>query len=350
MQLGDAFYIDGSGNAIRLLTEQQVIDTQRTAVGVPTNQKWSRAWQSTKSNKGSQIIYVVAGQHDLRLKSTWTLRQVSPLISGSTVYTFSQMYTKIADILNASIKVDSGLLWKNVTANNDGKGLQVIYPDDPLVREFLSQYKTSIDTENIITLLEKQVAPTKHSFFNTPVPVYLKAHPNESSNWFGNQTLLSTSSTDISRWYKADTANSDYAITMSPVSGSYGAYLKSYLPTRASSNMTYSGTHPSGNWQRSNGSTTTVNLSSVANSSNYLILDYGNDERNLFVEWNNLPATTMQINITQETFTDNVPHVDRKVSFRTTQGNAGPFGSLNPFKRVTAVSYTHLTLPTTPYV
>ena len=334
MQLGDVFYIDENGDAIRLLTEQEVIDAQNASTSISTNQKWARAWQTSKSAKGTQILYVVAGKHDLKLKPGWTLRQVSPLISGSTVYTFSQMYRQIADILNASVKVDSGLLWKNVTANEDGTGLKVIYPDDPLVREFLSEYKTSIDTSNIITLLEKEVAPTKDNYFNSPKPLFLKAHPSESSNWFGNQTLLNANQCDISKWYRADTAAGNYAITMAPTSGSYGAYLKEYLPTRAETNMTYSGTHPSGNWQRSNGSTTAVQIGSVPNSANYLILDYGSDERSLQVNWNNLPTTTMQINIEQETFTDNVPHIDRKVSFRTTQGNAGPFGSLNPFKRI----------------
>ena len=325
MRLGDAFYLDQNGHAVRLKVGQEALDAD---LSLSDDQRWARKWQGTKSQRGGQVIYIVGAEYILRCPWGQTDKRVMPALDlPHTVYTYNDLYSKIAEVLTAAAHFDSGLLWTKAVANDGTLTLQ--YPDDPVIRGTLEQYKASIDASNIFTLLGVQaappVAPYEAYFDLSAKDLYLRAHPdedpltswwNEASGVFAGQFLLDYQNRF---WYEDPSegpgipADPDDLSLKGEVLASGNAYLKGYLPK----------------WAQANPNTPADQIEIEGYPAGTL------SGGGFKVDFSGLPDSVATIEIIEETFTQRVgENIDRGVQFRTSRGDAGPFGSLNPFMKL----------------
>ena len=300
MDIGDAFYIDEDGKARKLLTFAEIQSFNSTTVHA--KQKWARNWQVKKQARGGQVVYIVAVKGSMKTPGL-TTRPLFMTQNGMTVYTYNQLYAKIADVMKAQAHIDEGLLYTDVLANTGSEFLKVVYPNDPTIRFVLKNYKSSIDTANIFTLSGKDVVKDG----NPPEFFYLKKKAGDTSSWWTNLAGIGT--TNLAQWQSGTDTSGNPVYTLTPGGGEF---LKGYLRTQ------------------------TLGSRGAITGTLATIADYpsGTTERNYNISYAGIPSDNVTIELVEETFTKEAPHIDRKVSFRTTQNNAGPFGSLNQFKKL----------------
>lgn len=328
MALGDAFYIDSNGNAVKLLT----LAESKTALAVNPNQKWARKWQTSKSSQFGQTIYIVAGRHNLKHREGSTQLFLGPLPAESDIYTYAQLYEKIADVLSAATYNDDGILFTVSLANTvNNNFLEINYPDDPVIRAALQSNENVINSEATFSLLgltvaDKDGVSNRNSFFGAPKSIYYRKLAADNSSWWSGMGSLASGS-DPNYWNSTLDNNATTSLTIASSGPTFmSGYIKKY---RGLADQTEPITYP----DHTNFPTTLAaaldgaSFDSPTGTSSLL----GGEFK---VDFTGLPETTPTVELVTETFSPIGNIIDRKVTSRVTDGTAKTFGSLARFHKL----------------
>ena len=385
----------------------KVIEFAPIGGGVDVNPEISatQAIMTEGSTKDRQTIFIVGREGPL-IKiddinsnlggSSWD-SIIDPSHAATETYTYEQIYAKIADVLNAAKHLETAFLG-TARANQGDNFLEITYPDDVTLRKVFSAYKSSIDSASTFELaglvgfgsntyagLDKiYLKPTnlirsytnhfmRAGFFasdsssashngarvyqNIPenhfMETYNAAFYVNNPSTYGNYaiTLTSSQTTDFDSDGSTSTQTTPWIIPLGNVSDrpmgitktADQNYIQGYFPrwrykTATNRGRSYS-LIPSRTWSSefeamvypldSNGDSTVV-------TNGY---SFG-------LDFSSVPSAGFVIEITDETYSPLVSEIiDRKVAFRTTTGNAGPFGSLNAFLQLSPDSEIFDSLP-----
>ena len=328
MALGDAFYIDSNGDAVKLMT----LAESKAAIAVNQNQKWARRWQTSKSSQPGQTIYIVAGRHNIRHLSNSTQAILAPLPLESEVYTYAQLYAKIADVLGAAAYNDDGILFTAALANTvNNNFLEINYPDDPVIRAALQSNENVINSEATFSLLgltvaDKDGVANRNSFFGSPKSIYFRKLAADNSSWWTGMGSLA-SGADPNYWNSTLNNNATTSLTIATSGPTFmSGYIKKY---RTTGNQSYPVTYPDHTNFPASYSAALDNASYNSPSGVSSLL--GGEFK---VDFTGLPETTPTVELVTETFSPIGNIIDRKVTSRVTDGTAKTFGALTRFHKL----------------